>query len=527
MVRSYGNRHNGSKGSGRNSRGSRIAAIFVVLVLLAALGAGLVIMLNACGRGNPVPGASPTPNSSENESLNSDKFYNGVFVDDIPLGGLTRDEAKAQIEAKQKVFADTTGVTVTKDTASVQFKISDTAYTFDTDAVLDEAWKQGREGTTEERLNKIRQLPTNNIMIRTTVTADPSALEQRVRELAAPYLKPAVDAAYLGYDVTRPDGQRLSFSPDVPGEHVDADALWAAVKKEFDDRTFGTVAMQVVPLDARIKLSELQPNMQLVRRWYSTIKDHSGPRLTNIKLASAAVSGKFILPGDVLSFNDTTGQRTSDKGYQMAHVINAGVTDNGLAGGTCQVSGTLWNTVVRADLEIVERYNHTLKSAYLKAGEDATVDFPRLDLKIKNNKDTPVLLIMYIKVDKGVYHLYGEVYGVPLEPGVTIELNSVKTSIVPAPAGEARYVASDAVKIGTTETNKARNGEKYTTYKLYMKGGKEMRRVEQHKSYYPAQGMTIVYNPADGIPTPTPSPSLPPTTPKPTVKPTGEIVPTE
>ena len=235
--------------------------------------------------------------------------------------------------------------------------------------------------------------------------------------------------------------------------------------------------------------------------------------MTNIKLASAAISGKFIMPGEVLSFNETTGERTKAKGYQIAHVINGGVTDNGLAGGTCQVSGTIWNTVVRADLEIVERYNHTLKSAYMKAGEDATVDYPRLDVKMKNNKETPVLLIMYVSVEKGKYYLYGEVYGVSLEPGVTIELKTVRTGIVPAPTGEAKYVASEAVKPGTTETNKPRNGEKYTTYKLYMKDGKEIKRVELHKSYYPAAGLVIVYNPADPIPTPTPSPTPTPTLP--------------
>ncbi len=478
---------------------SRMAVMIIALsAVVLALGGFLLAYLMGWT-------ALITP--GERRILNSDTFHEGVFVDELPLAGLTRQDARSRVEAKQRQMVEANFVTVEKDGQRWQFGVSETSYTFDTETVLDEAWRQGREGSDAERLAAIEQLKQVPVNLNTTIQIDPSALEQRVRDLALPYEKAPVDAAYLGYDVTKPDGERLSFSADVPGEHVDADALWAAVRDAFVNRAFGTVPLELQPVEASVKLVDLQERMKLVRRWYSVIKDHSKPRLANITIASAAISGRILAPGEVLSFNEATGQRTADKGYQVAHVINGGVTDNGLAGGVCQVSGTLWNVAVRADMEITERTNHTLKSAYMKAGEDATVNWPNLDLKIRNSKEDPVLIILYVAVEKGTYKLYGEIYGVPLEKGLTIELKSDRTKTVPAPAGPPRYVPSEAVTRGTTETNKARDGQYYSTYKLYLMDGEEFNRVKQHESYYPATGEVIVYNPADGIPSPTPSES--------------------
>jgi vancomycin resistance protein YoaR len=452
--------------------------------------------------------------------LNSDTFYSGVYVDDISLGGLTMDEARRQVEAKQNAFANSNGVTVTGFGQSWLLKIADADRSYDTQAILRQAWSQGREGSDRDRRSFIRKLPANPVKLTTALTVDPSKLEQQVRALSAPFAVAPVDATFAGYDMAKPDGQRLSFTPDIPGSRVDDDALWEGVKAEFVNGTFGAVQMAVIPVQANLMLSELQADMQLVVRFHSTMKDHSTPRYTNIKLACAAISGRFLLPGETFSFNDATGPRTAAKGYQTAHIINGGVVDNGLAGGTCQVSGTLWNAAARADLAIVERNAHTLRSAYLPLGQDATVDYGHYDLKFMNDKDAPVLLIMYIGTGDNKYDVFAEVYGAPLPGGETIQLLTEKTATVPAP-NTVSYAPSDAVKRGTTETVKPHDGVKATTYKLYMQGGKEVNRVLLHKDYYKEAGTIVVYNPADGLPTPTPAatPTMPMYEPVPTLTP--------
>lgn len=480
---------------------SRIAILLIALAGVVVVGGSAAVLYALGFIGGPSA-----------KELNSDKFYTGVFVDDISLGGLTMDEARRQVEAKQNAYAASTGVTITGFDQSWLLKIADADRSYDTQAVLQRAWSQGREGSDRDRRSFIRKLPANPVRLNTTLTVDPLKLEQQVRALAAPFAVAPVDATFAGYDLSKPDGERLSFTPDIPGSRVDDNALWEGVKAQFVNGTYGTVQMTVVPVKANLRLTDLQAGMRLVVRFKSTMKDHSGPRYTNIKIACAAISGRFLLPGETFSFNDATGPRTAAKGYQTAHIINGGVVDNGLGGGTCQVSGTLWNAAARADLTIVERNAHTLRSAYLPLGQDATVDYGHYDLKFMNDKDTPVLIIMYIGTGENKNDVFAEVFGAPLPDGQTIKLLTQKTATVRAP-DTVSYAPSEAVKRGTTETVKPHDGVKATTYKLYMHGDREVRRAVLHKDYYREAGTIIVYNPADGLPTPTPAPTPTPTAP--------------
>jgi len=145
-------------------------------------------------------------------------------------------------------------------------------------------------------------------------------------------------------------------------------------------------------------------------------------------------------------------------------------------------------------------------------------------LKFKNEKDTPVLMIMYLGTGEDRNYLFAEVYGTPIPGGQTIGLVSEITETVPAP-DTTSYAPSSAVKPGTTETVKPHIGRKVTTYKVYYKGGIEVNRVLLYKDYYREAGTIICYNPADGLPTPTPKPTPTPsptpghTTAKPTPSP--------
>ena len=491
----------------KTSRKTPRFALVGLLVLLISAGALIISQLAP----TLLPSVLPSDNPLNGEPSDDGVFFEGIYVDDISLGGLTKENARQQIEARQTEYVQSTGVTVAYGTETQYYAIADTQYSYDTEAVLEDAWNRGRTGTAQERKAFLAALADSPVKLYTTPNIDPSALEQTIRTSAAAYATPAVDASFLDHDHTKPDGEHMSFSADVPGEQVDGDALWDEVKSAFINRTFGTVQMKMVPAQAEVTLEDLQARMLPVASFRSPILDFTAPRLTNIELSSAAVNGKVLQPGEQMSFNDTTGERSAAKGYKVAGIINSGVPDTGLGGGVCQVSGTLWNVVIRGDLEIVTRLNHSLKSSYLNPGEDATVDYGRKDFIFKNNKSTPVMVFMYVTKQSSKYYLNAEVYGVPLEEGATIELESVRTKTVAAPTGEARYVPSNKVARGKTETVKAKRGEYYTTYKIIKKDGKEISRSKLHESYYPASGLTIMYNPADGKPTPTPSPTPAPT----------------
>ena len=113
-------------------------------------------------------------------------------------------------------------------------------------------------------------------------------------------------------------------------------------------------------------------------------------RSNNITLASEKINGTVILPGETFSYNQTVGKRTIDAGYKEAGAYAGGKVIQEVGGGICQVSSTLYNAVLYANLEIVDRSNHYFQTSYVDAGRDATVSWGTVDFKFKNNREYPI-----------------------------------------------------------------------------------------------------------------------------------------
>jgi vancomycin resistance protein YoaR len=133
---------------------------------------------------------------------------------------------------------------------------------------------------------------------------------------------------------------------------------------------------------------------------YSTIfYDKNENRISNIKTASEELNHTVIYPDEVFSFNETLGRRTKDKGYKEAPILSKGEKAKGTGGGICQISSTLYNAALLADMEIVERHRHSKKVPYVPEGKDATVVYNSKDFKFRNTKDYPVEIVVKITED--------------------------------------------------------------------------------------------------------------------------------
>lgn len=130
-------------------------------------------------------------------------------------------------------------------------------------------------------------------------------------------------------------------------------------------------------------------------------------RSHNIKLASLSISGTVLPHGETFSFNSTVGQRTKERGYKEAGVYLYGQVSEGLGGGICQVSTTLYNAVLLADLEVVERNNHSLTVPYVPLSRDASVSWNYMDLKFKNNTNHSIYIGAEIKGNIITFDLFG------------------------------------------------------------------------------------------------------------------------
>ncbi|PRX26188.1 surface rod structure-forming protein G [Orenia metallireducens] len=123
-------------------------------------------------------------------------------------------------------------------------------------------------------------------------------------------------------------------------------------------------------------------------------------RYKNIAISSKKINGQLIMPGEIFSFNEVVGPRTKDAGYKEAIEIINGEFVQGIGGGICQVSSTLYNSVLLANLEIIERDNHSRPVSYIPMGRGATVYYNYIDFKFRNNSDSPIIIIAKIVKNK-------------------------------------------------------------------------------------------------------------------------------
>lgn len=129
-------------------------------------------------------------------------------------------------------------------------------------------------------------------------------------------------------------------------------------------------------------------------------------RAENIRLSAKAIDEKEILPGETFSYNNTVGPTTKENGYKMAHIFVKGQKKKGYGGGVCQVSSTLYNAALAANLEITECHSHSKKVYYVDEDKDAATSYGGIDLKFINNKDFPIRINSYIYNDTITVALY-------------------------------------------------------------------------------------------------------------------------
>lgn len=173
-------------------------------------------------------------------------------------------------------------------------------------------------------------------------------------------------------------------------------------------------------------------------------------RTTNLILAANKINGTVLMPGETFSYNKVVGARTISAGYKEAPIYVQGKVENGLGGGICQIASTLYNAVVYANLEVVQRSNHQFVPTYVTASRDATVVYGALDFQFKNNRKYPIKVVC--SVGGGVANF--QIFGLKQDDDCQVQISSYETGRT------ATAIYSEAYKILT------RDGQKVGSYLL-------------------------------------------------------------
>ena len=208
-------------------------------------------------------------------------------------------------------------------------------------------------------------------------------------------------------------------------------------------------------------------------------------RTTNLRLASNKINGTVLMPGETFSYNKVVGERTIAAGYKEAPMYAGGKVVDGLGGGICQISSTLYNAVIFANLDIVSRSNHRFVPSYVKAGRDATVVYGAIDFKFKNTRNYPIRIKS--SVSGGVAKV--SIYGMKEEKEYDVKIETRITGSIPS-----KTVYEDDKTLAEGKEKVVQKGHKGTyseAYKVVYYNGKVVSRTLLSKDKYSAMDTII------------------------------------
>ena len=168
-----------------------------------------------------------------------------------------------------------------------------------------------------------------------------------------------------------------------------------------------TIPLKVLYPEVTTNMIGTEAFPDLLSTFKTTYSTRDRDRTTNLTLAANKINGTVVMPGETFSYNTVVGERTIAAGYKEAPIYVSGQVVDGLGGGICQITSTLYNAVVFANLEIVERSNHQFVPSYVSASRDATVVYGSIDFKFKNNRNYPIKLVCSVSGGVARFNIYG------------------------------------------------------------------------------------------------------------------------
>lgn len=297
-------------------------------------------------------------------------------------------------------------------------------------------------------------------------------------EFKAKYLREAKDAVYTK------TGDSHNIEPEVVGIEFDEDEAKKILEENSDSTESYTIPATITyPLVTARTLEDKYIN-KIIATFSTSFAGSSAGRCANIALATSKINGVVLNPGERFSYNDVVGPRTEAAGFKMAHVYVGNQVVDGIGGGICQVSSTLYNAVVLADLKTVSRTNHSMPVSYVPMGRDATVAYGVIDYIFENDKSYPVSIKAYIEGTTLTVSIIGS-----SEMDYTVEFVSAYVSSIPfgtvnvddptLPEGEQKIISNGS------------NGSVYDSYRVYKRNGAEFDRKFESKSRYQPTAQTV------------------------------------
>ncbi len=431
----------------------------------------------------------------------TDKIAPHVTVSGVPVGGLTQPQAIATLQ-QQLLPRLPVEVELEYPGGSYAVPPQQLGATVMLQDAVAQAYRLGRVGPLVDKLVTYLRLRRAGVDIAVRVRVDEQRLHTALIELVDEINREPRNAQVKVVD------DQVEIEPGQTGVSLQIAASLAALRVALSDPWCRRVELCVEVQPPPIAPEDLA-NIEVVLSSYSTpFNPAKVGRTHNLELGMGHINETVLQPGEEFSLNETVGPRLAKEGYRSADIFREGEVVPETGGGVCQVTTTVYNAALLANLEILERHHHSRPVVYCPAGRDATVYYGQIDMRFRNTLSHPILILGGREGNR----LWAKILG-KTEDDYDVKL--VRTGVSRFGFG-VKEIEDSQLPAGTREVETpGRGGTRATLFREVYRDGELIKRERMHSDVYPAQTEIVRVGTQPVQPVPGPSlapwaPELPP-----------------
>ena len=332
------------------------------------------------------------------------RIADGIYVEGLHIGGMTAEEAQSALEEYLTELGETPFVL---DAGGRQITVSAMQMGFEAsgDRLIEQALEVGKTGSLLKRYKDLKNLEHGDLVLELNIHADRETIVSLLTDNLSKLETKAVNNGLI-----RENGSFV-YIEGKTGVAVNVEASAALVEEYITtewDLEPAEIALSAEISQPQGSMEELEKVKDLLGSYSTNFSSSVAGRITNIEVATERINGTVLYPGEEFSVNETILQREPENGYAIAASYLSGATVQSYGGGVCQVSTTLYNAVILAELKISERSAHSMTVSYVPIAMDAAIAGDYMDLKFVNNTEAPIYIEGYTKNKNLYFNIYGE-----------------------------------------------------------------------------------------------------------------------
>ena len=370
-------------------------------------------------------------------------IYAGVYLDGVYVGRLTKEEAMKEYEEYIDGI-DNLSLTISTSVGTYSVKLKDIDISVSVEEAVEKAFNYGRQGNILSRYKEIRALEQENVVLVPEKKFDKDILQDKLENETSDLVQKAQNAS-----ITREDGEFIVHAGQTGTTIKVEETIQELEELLAEEWNQNNIKLEAVVEEREPDYTEddFYAIDSVMGQAVTNYNQGQSSRSQNLITGASKITGTVLMPNEQFSMYDTVSPFTEENGYSNAgQYVNNELVD-GLGGGICQVSTTLYNAVLKAELQVDERYPHSLSVSYVDLSKDAAIAGDYMDFKFTNNTEYPI----YIEGYAGGGSISFAVYGHDERPANrTIEFES--KVIETKEPGDPEEIKDDTLEEGKTVT---------------------------------------------------------------------------